>query len=120
GRAELRLAERAALWSARPETRQLPTWWEWLNIRLFTRKSHWTESQWQMMRTAARRHFVGSTLAAMFLVVVAFGALELVRHSDNQAAGLVDRLLDAEIGQVPKIVTEMEGHRRWVNPKLLA
>jgi hypothetical protein len=28
GRAELRLAERAALWNARPETRHLPAWWE--------------------------------------------------------------------------------------------
>src|SRR5207244_13336753 len=29
GRAELRLAERAALWSARPENRLLPSWGAW-------------------------------------------------------------------------------------------
>jgi hypothetical protein len=34
GRAELRLAERAAAWNARPESRHLPAWWEWLSIRL--------------------------------------------------------------------------------------
>src|SRR5262249_3578417 len=35
GRAELRLAERAALWNAKPENRHLPAWWEWANIHLF-------------------------------------------------------------------------------------
>src|SRR5262249_42705425 len=43
GRAELRLAERAAFWHAKPETRHLPAWWEWANIRLFTRKKQWTQ-----------------------------------------------------------------------------
>src|SRR5262249_5657116 len=50
GRAELRLAERAALWSARPERRFLPAWWEWLTIRLFTRAKDWTPAERAMMR----------------------------------------------------------------------
>jgi hypothetical protein len=54
GRAELRLAERAALWNARPENRHLPAWWEWLNIRAFTRKKDWTPPQRKMMRRAPR------------------------------------------------------------------
>ena len=33
GRAELRLAERAALWEAKPENRHLPSALEWANIR---------------------------------------------------------------------------------------
>ncbi len=37
GRAELRLAERSALWSAKPENRHLPSVLEWANIRLLTR-----------------------------------------------------------------------------------
>ena len=36
GRAELRFAERAALWNAKPERQQLPSLWEYINIRLFT------------------------------------------------------------------------------------
>ena len=39
GRAELRLAERAALWNAKPENRHLPSLWEWANIRLLTRST---------------------------------------------------------------------------------
>jgi len=38
GQAELRLAERAALWNARPENRHLPSVLEWANIRLLTPK----------------------------------------------------------------------------------
>jgi hypothetical protein len=50
GRAELRMAERAAAWNAKPAHRHLPAWWEWLNILLFTRSKDWTPSQqnsWQ-------------------------------------------------------------------------
>jgi hypothetical protein len=36
GRAGLRLAERAALWEAKPENRRLPSALEWANIRLLT------------------------------------------------------------------------------------
>src|SRR5262249_29369429 len=38
GRAGLRLAERASLWSGRPENRFLPSWWEWVALRLLTRR----------------------------------------------------------------------------------
>src|SRR5207247_3126563 len=69
GRAELRLAERAALWNSKPENRHLPAWWEWLHIRLFSRKRDWTPSQHQMMRRAGRYHAVrGAVLAVMLLV----------------------------------------------------
>ena len=42
GRAELRLADRAALWSAKPENRRLPSVLEWANIRLLTKKRDWS------------------------------------------------------------------------------
>ena len=74
GRAELRLAERAALWTAKPENRHLPAWWEWANIRLLTRKKDWTPSQKKMMRKAGRYHGVrGVALAVVLLVVMAAG-----------------------------------------------
>src|SRR5262249_27062487 len=58
GRAELRLADRAALWTAKPENRPLPSAWEWGTIRLLTRKQKWTQPQRRMMRRAARVHGV--------------------------------------------------------------
>ena len=58
GRAELLLADRASLWSARPESRQLPTLLQWASIRTLTRKSSWSPPQRKMMQSAARHHLV--------------------------------------------------------------
>ena len=67
GRAELRLAERAALWNAKPENRQLPSLREFLNIRLLTHKKHWTDLQRKMMEEAARVHGIPSFTAVGLL-----------------------------------------------------
>ena len=50
GRAELRLAERSALWNAKPENRHLPSVLEWVSIRTLTDAADWTEPQRKMMR----------------------------------------------------------------------
>jgi hypothetical protein len=72
GRMELLLAEQAAEWNAKPENRRLPSWWEWLNIRLLTRRKDWTDSQRRMLRKAGRYHAVrGLAFAVAFLVVTA-------------------------------------------------
>src|SRR5207244_2519638 len=68
GRAELRLAERAALWEARPVNRYLPAWWEWAALRLLTRRRDWTEPQRKMMRAAGRHYAVRGVLLAAMLV----------------------------------------------------
>src|SRR5205085_5206476 len=69
GRMQLRLAERAALWSARPENRQLPGWWESLNILLFTREREWTASQTRMLRAASRLHLIQLGVLAILLAL---------------------------------------------------
>ena len=58
GRAELLLADRAAVWNARPENRQLPSLWQWFQIRWLTPKKNWTPPQRKMMRKASRYHAV--------------------------------------------------------------
>src|SRR5438128_7890169 len=62
GRAELLLADRAAVWNARPENRQLPSLPQWLSVRWWTRKRNWTGPQRQMMRRAGRYHVVRGLL----------------------------------------------------------
>src|SRR5262249_3232934 len=54
GRAELRLAERSALWNDKPENRHLPSAPEWANIRLLTKRKDWTEPEHRMMKRAGR------------------------------------------------------------------
>jgi formylglycine-generating enzyme required for sulfatase activity len=117
GRAELRLAERAADWNARPESRLLPAWWEWLNIRLLTRKRGWTPPQRRMMRQAGRYYAVrGAALAvALVLATLAIGEEVVVEGKAEHAAALVKRLLAADVVQVPGVIAEMEGYLRWAD-----
>jgi serine/threonine protein kinase/formylglycine-generating enzyme required for sulfatase activity len=119
GRADLRLAERAALWSARPETRQLPSWWEWWNIELFTRKAQWTVAQRKMMWSATRRHAIRTVATAVVLLgLVLVGMAVQWNQNSKYAKILVERLLDADVIQVPKIIAEIEHYRQWADPKL--
>jgi formylglycine-generating enzyme required for sulfatase activity len=123
GRAELRLAERAAEWSARPESRRLPSAWEWLGIRLLSRPRDWTAPQRRMMAAAGRRHAARGLALAVLLAAGAAAGLALrsqVRVQDRatRAAGLVQRLLDAETGKAPDIVGDLEGCRAWADPLL--
>jgi serine/threonine protein kinase/formylglycine-generating enzyme required for sulfatase activity len=123
GRAELRLAERTAAWLAKPESRHLPAWWEWADIRLFTRKKDWTPPQRKMMRQAARFHAVrGVTLALALLVVTLTGlgirGQYVEENKATYAGGLVRQVLGAEIVQVPGIIKEMKDYRHWTDPLL--
>jgi serine/threonine protein kinase/formylglycine-generating enzyme required for sulfatase activity len=123
GRAELRLAERASLWEARHESRQLPAWWEWLNIRLLTRRRQWTEPQQQMMRQATRHHALrGAVLAATVAIGVVLGLA--VRHRlveqyrQAKADDLVQSLLHAELPRVPEVIDQIGPYRDWADGKL--
>jgi serine/threonine protein kinase/formylglycine-generating enzyme required for sulfatase activity len=123
GRAELRLAERAALWDAKPQSRYLPAWWEWLNIRLLTRSRDWTAPQRRMMRAATRYHALRGAVLIVLLAaaaLVGLGIRDRVVEANNaaHAADLVRRLLDADIAQVPGTVAELEGYRTWADPLL--
>jgi serine/threonine protein kinase/formylglycine-generating enzyme required for sulfatase activity len=76
GRAELRLAERAAIWTNRPENRHLPAWWEWLTIRCFTRRREWTATQQCMMGKATRYFTARFSLIACALVLAGWALFE--------------------------------------------
>jgi hypothetical protein len=119
GRAELRLGERSAAWTAKQESRNLPAWWEWLNIHLFTRKCDWTTPQRMMMAKAGRLHAMwGMGLAVLLAIVTVAGLWVVEQNRSTHAAGLVQRLLYAETAGVPDIVAQMEGYRRWTDPLL--
>src|SRR5581483_123140 len=91
GRAELRLAERAAAWAVKPENRHLPSWWEWADIRLFARRRDWTPTQRRMMRRADRHHALRGALLALGVVLLALGGWWA--FGELRARALVDTLL---------------------------
>jgi serine/threonine protein kinase len=86
GRAELLLAEQAALWGLRPEARQLPNGVEWLRIHLLTRKSTWTEGERRMMQAAGWSSGVGVILFLVILTpVLVLAGFVAVKLSTEQA-----------------------------------
>ena len=116
GRAELLLADRAGVWNARPENRQLPSLPQWVSIRLLTHKKDWTLSQRKMMRQAGRYHIVRG-LAVVVALLLLLGAGWEIRGR-VRAATLRDRLLEATTADVPGVVAEMEPYRYWLDPLL--
>ena len=118
GRAELLLVDRSSLWNAKPkpENRYLPSLLEWANISLLTRKKDWTEPQHKMMRKAGWVH--GSrTLAALILLgLLTWGGIE--GYGTMRASSLVESLRTASTTDVPALVRQLDGYRRWANPRL--
>jgi eukaryotic-like serine/threonine-protein kinase len=116
GRAELLLADRAAAWEAKPQSRLLPGAWEWLNILLLTSRRDWTSVQKKMMRQARQYYAARGIATAGVLIALAWGVLGYLGRSEARA--LRDRLLSATIAEVPTVVNDMRPYRRWVNPLL--
>jgi hypothetical protein len=118
GRAELRLAERTALWNEKRETRQLPSWWEWADIRLHTDGRRWTAAQRTMMSLSGRRYGLWAVglIASMALAIWAANDY----HGRQKARELQTQLSSAETADVPGIVNEMDLYRSWLDPMLRA
>lgn len=116
GRAKLLLEDRAAVWNARPENRQLPFLWQWLNIWLLTQKKTWTPPQWKMMRKAAGYHAMRGLMLAALLTLISWSIYEV--HGRLQAQSLVEQLLSAKISDVGTIVPRMKPYRPWIEPML--
>ena len=110
GRAELLLADRAAVWNARPENRQLPSLWQGLNIRWLAAKKNWTSQQRKMMRQCRKYHAVRGVALALLLAVSTGHRLgdprsrSLERQDETQATELVQAILNADTAQVEALI----------------
>jgi formylglycine-generating enzyme required for sulfatase activity/serine/threonine protein kinase len=116
GRAELLLADRAAVWNARRENRQLPSLSQYLRIRWWTRKNDWTPPQRKMMRQARRYHLVRTAALTAGLLLACLTGWYV--NGSSKAYSLRNRLLESTTADVPGIVREMGPYRRWLNPLL--
>ncbi len=118
GRAELLLTDRASVWAARPENRQLPSLLQWLSIRLLTRRAHWTVLQRRMMRRAGRYHAMRGFILVLLLGLA--GGTGYETFGRLEAHALRDRLLSAHVNDVADVVKDMAPYRRWLDPLLRA
>jgi serine/threonine protein kinase/formylglycine-generating enzyme required for sulfatase activity len=114
GRAQLLLAERAALWAAKPEAKQLPSLLEWLTIVGRTDRTHWSISQQKLMRAASRRLMARlaaglAALAAVAVLVLALYALWHQRRQEEWASHLVNQLLLTDVTRVAEVAEQLDG-----------
>jgi eukaryotic-like serine/threonine-protein kinase len=103
GRMELRLQERTALWTNRPERRQLPSILEWAGILRYTRRSNWNDAQAAMMKEASRLH--GRNLQ-LGLACLAFIMVSMVVSTQVLKSRARTEVLKAQIEDLAKVRVE--------------
>lgn len=86
GRAELCLAERSALWNAKPENRHLPSTLEWLRIVTLTRRTDWTAVQRNMMQQATRVKGLFWSGVCAFLLLTGIGVQQIFARIEHATA----------------------------------
>lgn len=134
GRAQLQLAEHSSLWNVKRENRYLPSWTEHLKIRMFTDAKHWTPAQQRMMWSAGRVHGLQTAMVLLLVAVTMFAGFRIrkavmdqraetqrrlvEKENSTRARVLVDSLVDAEIAQVPRIISELDVVYEWADPIL--
>ena len=113
GRAELKLEERAVLWTIKPENRYLPSLREWIGIRGLTETNKWTECQRRMMQKAGRMHMLrtGSIVA---ILLAASLTLQFIL-AGQKAASLVEALKTASPEQLTTLIQQADKSHRWVD-----
>jgi formylglycine-generating enzyme required for sulfatase activity len=115
GRAELRLAERTALWTNKPEPKQLPNWREWLGILCFTSRPRWTVPERSMMR-AALWHHLRNTLVFTSIVLIGLILIVSARSRVNrqlvhaQVQEQVRQLWSIDLRYLPELLDRLGDH----------
>jgi serine/threonine protein kinase/formylglycine-generating enzyme required for sulfatase activity len=125
GRAELKLAERAAAWSAKQESKQLPTLVEWLQIRRFTDSAKWRSNELAVMRAATRHHLrrvaMGGAMVTLLAIVgISFKRWNNARLSDREAENLAARIEIIDFAKLADELPKAAALRGIIEPKLQA
>lgn len=120
GRAELKLAERAAIWQASPENKQLPTFWEWFSIGRLTERAKWIQVERAVMTRATIFHLRRVGIALFVSLSVSLGLLlawQNVSHRQEQTRieGIVGRLISADASQISEIVKDLDASSPVLN-----
>ncbi len=120
GRAELKLAERAAIWGGNQENKQLPTLWEWMQIRRWTDRKRWTLSEQKLMSRARKMHIknsIGFFLASIIIGFIVFVAFQEQRlQNENET---IDLAIDSLKALGPAVPVNIKKLREIKNPKYI-
>ncbi|MCS7467698.1 protein kinase [Stieleria sp. ICT_E10.1] len=116
GRAELRLAEYASMWSVKPVPKFAPSWIDWLSIRTLSSPDRWNATEKRMMRSATRNHLLRSTLVAAAVMIVATVGWAVWRRSSALAA--VQQLQTVRTTELSEVLDQIRGHGGFASAAL--
>ena len=116
GRARLRLAERAAIWKEKQDSKLIPGLFEYVQMRLLTSRDDWNKSESALMERSFQTNVVRFAVAAMLFFVLSFTVYQVVMRFN--ANSLRKTLYTAEINGLPKIIEDMDGYSYWVDAYL--
>lgn len=112
GRAELKLAETAALWQTGQDRRYLPSLFEWISISVLTRRRHRTGVERSMMQQAARVHgwqMFGATLLIVLMAatISLWTAENRTQLREMEVRGKIDSLRQVAPDGLPAAIAEL-------------
>jgi hypothetical protein len=116
GRAEIRLGERAREWHSRPDAARLPGVWEWLYLRLFTKRTRWAKEEASWMRKGMNRAQAWTAGCLVFLGAGGWTLREL--QGNEKGRDFAERVLSAPAHEVRSLLTSAQPWQKWMHPKL--
>ncbi|WP_146518470.1 bifunctional serine/threonine-protein kinase/formylglycine-generating enzyme family protein [Stieleria varia] len=132
GRAELRLADYANLWTLKRDTQFIPSWFDWINIRVLSSPSRWNATERTMMSAASRRHLIRTTIGITAITLIGFviwlssnrsitdGLIQQLQTArEDELAGILDSLRDRGGYAAAQIRTQLEPLEEGVQTELV-
>ena len=119
GRTRTLLERRAAIWAETHEKRQLPSWIEWLQIRLLLPARELTGTQRTMLAAATRIHVRRSVLVAVVIFGVAFTGIQLrnaiqAADAEQRLGAQIEQLLTADVDRLDPLIEALpKDVNRW-------
>ena len=84
---------------------------------MLTKKKDWTDPQRKMMKRAGRVHGLRTLGLVMLVSLITWGGIE--GYGTLRASALVESLQKVGTPDVPAIVKQLSGYRRWADPRLV-
>lgn len=116
GRARSRLRSLAGQWSDSRESRFLPAWYEYLPIRLASRRHALSDAESRFLKSAGRRFLAQTGTVIAVMLVIALTINGIWRQSGRAVtASMFHQLIDASPGEFPARLDMLNGQNpNWL------
>lgn len=117
GRTELLLEERARLWNATLDRKQLPSLLEWVQICTLTRKRDRKQPEQRLLTAASQFHGIRTAMGLATALTIFMVASGIYRYLHG--ASLVQSLRTVETAKAETVIRQIQDDRFWTRGRLL-